>query len=195
METFLPGPSDRVLDIGATSDDRFTSSNYFEALYPWKSRIVATGIDEGASFLEDRYPGLTFATGDACELPFADDEFEFAHSSAVLEHVGSRDRQARMVSEAARVARRGVWLTTPNRWFPVELHTQIPLIHWLPPRHFRRILGRLGQHELALEENLNLMSESDVRAACDQIERWSFSVEKYRLMGLASNLLLVGRSG
>jgi len=23
-------------------------------------------------------------------------------------------------------------LTTPNRWFPLELHTRLPLVHWLP---------------------------------------------------------------
>jgi hypothetical protein len=35
------------------------------------------------------------------------------------------------VAEAVRVSSR-VFLTTPNRWFPVELHTRLPLVHWLP---------------------------------------------------------------
>ena len=25
-----------------------------------------------------------------------------------------------------------MFLTTPNRWFPVEVHTRLPLVHWLP---------------------------------------------------------------
>jgi hypothetical protein len=25
-----------------------------------------------------------------------------------------------------------VFLTTPNRWFPVEVHTRLPVVHWLP---------------------------------------------------------------
>ena len=25
-------------------------------------------------------------------------------------------------------------MTTPNRWFPVEVHTRLPLVHWLPDR-------------------------------------------------------------
>jgi hypothetical protein len=33
------------------------------------------------------------------------------------------------------VARRG-FFTTPNRWFPIELHTKIPLLHYLPWRLF-----------------------------------------------------------
>ena len=27
---------------------------------------------------------------------------------------------------------RRFFITTPNRWFPVELHTCLPLVHWLP---------------------------------------------------------------
>jgi hypothetical protein len=40
-------------------------------------------------------------------------------------------RQQAFVREALRVGRR-VFLTTPNRWFPIELHTRLPLVHWLP---------------------------------------------------------------
>ena len=25
-----------------------------------------------------------------------------------------------------------MFLTTPNRWFPIEVHTRLPLVHWLP---------------------------------------------------------------
>ena len=46
-------------------------------------------------------------------------------------YVGDRKRQRALVSEAIRVGRR-VFLTTPNRRFPVEVHTRLPLVHWLP---------------------------------------------------------------
>ena len=52
-------------------------------------------------------------------------------SNAVIEHVGGRDRQRKFVTEAIRVGRR-VFITTPNRLFPVEVHTRLPLVHWLP---------------------------------------------------------------
>ncbi len=35
------------------------------------------------------------------------------------------------MAEALRVGRR-VFLTTPNRWFPIEVHTRLPVVHWLP---------------------------------------------------------------
>ena len=51
----------------------------------------------------------------------------------MIEHVGGREEQRRFVAEALRVARRA-FVTTPNRWFPLEVHTRLPLVHWLPER-------------------------------------------------------------
>ena len=69
--------------------------------------------------------------GDACALPFADQAFDVVFSNAVIEHVGDVGRQRQFVAEALRVGRR-VFITTPNRWFPIEVHTRLPLVHWLP---------------------------------------------------------------
>ncbi len=69
--------------------------------------------------------------GDACALPFADGAFDVVYSNAVIEHVGPSERQRRFVAEALRVGRR-VFVTTPNRWCPIEAHTKLPLVHWLP---------------------------------------------------------------
>lgn len=184
--------TDLVLDLGVTSDQSYTSSNYFEMLYPYKDRIVAAGIDD-ARFLEELYPGLRFVHADALDLPFEDGAFDYVHSSAVLEHVGCFENQRKMVAECVRVARKGICLTTPNRWFPVEFHTQLPLLHWLPKTWFRRILQGLGQTELAKEQNLNLMTERDLRKAVEGVCDWSFIFDEARLLGLRSNLVLFGR--
>ena len=40
-------------------------------------------------------------------------------------------QQQRFVDESLRVAPRA-FVTTPNRWFPIEVHTRLPLVHWLP---------------------------------------------------------------
>src|SRR5512135_3383778 len=80
---------DRILDIGATSDRSYESSNYLEAWHPHKTCITAAGIDD-ASFLERQYPGVKFVFANGLKLPFADRSFDIVHSSAVLEHVGSR---------------------------------------------------------------------------------------------------------
>jgi len=112
------GTDESVLDVGVTSERDYDHSNYLEAFYPHKHRITAVGIDD-AKFLEELYPGLTFVQANGLDLPFADGAFDIVHSSAVIEHVGSAANQARFLSELWRVARRGLFITTPNRWHPV----------------------------------------------------------------------------
>lgn len=54
-------------------------------------------------------------------------------SNAVIEHVGSGGGSV-MVRESRRVARVEAIHTTPDRWFPVETHSTVLLLHWLPRR-------------------------------------------------------------
>jgi ubiquinone/menaquinone biosynthesis C-methylase UbiE len=187
-----PKPQDKILDVGATSDQVYDFSNYLEAWYPHKSNITAVGIDD-AQFLEELYPGITFRKADGRDLPFADGTFDVVHSSAVLEHVGSRENQLQFIRELHRVARRAVFITTPNRWFPVEVHTVLPFVHWLPAPWFRAILQRLGHDMLSREENLNLVGAGALRRMCRDLAITDVGIDKVRLWGVASNLLLTIR--
>lgn len=135
METMAPTAETTVLDLGA-DDASFGQAggcetlNFFEELYPWQERITAVGITSGERF-QASYPRARYVQGDALDLPFEDGAFDVVFSNAVIEHVGGREQQRRFASEALRVARRA-FITTPNRWFPVEVHTRLPLVHWFP---------------------------------------------------------------
>ncbi len=141
METMAPTAQTTVLDVGA-DDSAFGEHescgtlNFFEQLYPWPGQITALGLNEGARFRKS-FPSAHYVRGDALEMPFADGEFDIVFSNAVIEHVGGREQQRRFVEESLRVARRA-FVTTPNRWFPVEVHTRLPLVHWLPDRFAHR---------------------------------------------------------
>ena len=37
------------------------------------------------------------------------------------------------------------FVTTPNRWFPIESHTRLPLVHWLPRPLMVRTLELCGR--------------------------------------------------
>jgi SAM-dependent methyltransferase len=139
METIRPTPETTVLDVGADelSFGEYPGAgcgtlNFFEEHYPWPERVTALGLHRGERF-RSRYPAVTYVQGDALELPFRDGAFDVVFSNAVIEHVGGRDAQRRFVEEALRVGRRA-FVTTPNRWFPIEVHTRLPLVHWLPDR-------------------------------------------------------------
>jgi hypothetical protein len=143
--------------------------------------------------LEELYPGITFRKADGRDVPFADGPFDVVHSSAVLEHVGSRENQLQFIRELCRVARRAVFITTPNRWFPVEVHTVLPFVHWLPAPAFRAILRRLGHDMLSREENLNLVGAGDLRRMCRDLALAHVEIDTVRLWGVPSNLLLTIR--
>jgi SAM-dependent methyltransferase len=148
LEELQPTPETTVLDVGADElgfgeGDGCATLNFFEELYPWPERITALGLHDGAGF-RARYPAIRYVQGDACALPFEDGAFDIVFSNAVVEHVGGRERQRRLVSEALRVGRR-VFLTTPNRLFPVEVHTRLPFVHWLPRRAAHRIYDLAGK--------------------------------------------------
>lgn len=135
LEELRPTQETTVLDIGADevgfgADDRCGTLNFFEELYPWSEAITALGLQDGTGF-RARYPGIRYVQGDALALPFDDGEFDIVFSNAVIEHVGDRERQRTFVTEALRVGRQA-FITTPNRRFPVEVHTGLPLVHWLP---------------------------------------------------------------
>jgi hypothetical protein len=144
-ELLQPGPETTVVDVGVTNAPfgGGSTNNFFEALYPWPEQITAVGNTELDVFAT-AFPGVRAVRADGRELPFADGEFELGFSNAVVEHVaGGRDGQRQFVHELCRVARR-VFVTTPNRFFPLEVHTLLPFAHWLPAASRTRVLRVAG---------------------------------------------------
>lgn len=147
QRAFPPRRGERVLDVGVSALDDLPGENYFLRSYPFADQLTAVGIDDLAD-LELRYPGVTFVCADGRALPFEDGAFDVVHCNAVIEHVGGEEEQRRLVAELVRVARGG-FVTTPNRWFPIEVHCRVPILHWLPrPIVFRlsRLLREPGLH-------------------------------------------------
>jgi hypothetical protein len=183
-----PTPASKVLDLGVTPDVSLPESNHFEQVYPYPEMLTAASI-EPVEGLRARFPRVRFVQIAPGRLPFADDEFDACFCSAVIEHVGARDAQAAFVRELARVSRK-FCLTTPNRWFPLDFHTILPLIHWMPQPAHQAVLRRLGKDFWARTENLNLVSAADLRAM--QPAGATVSVEGVKLMGMTSNLVCMG---
>ena len=163
METIRPGDETRIVDVGVgdtgfeTEPGVASSHNFFEALYPWPERITAVSDVPLPNFARE-FPQVSTVTASGTDLPFEDDAFDVAFSNAVVEHVGGRDEQRRFVAELCRVAPR-VFLSTPNRWFPVETHTLVPFLHWLPRQAADRAFAALGKENW---ERVELLSKQEL---------------------------------
>ena len=160
VRSMSPSPTDRILDIGAT-DDTGIESNMLEQLYPHRENITCVSLTDGHAILA-AYPGVKHARVTLGQpLPFSRNDFNIVHCNAVLEHVGSRERQKQFIAEMCRVAPRR-FLAVPNRRFPVEHHTSLPLIHYLPPQKFRKLLRGSRYDVWSYEENLNYISAAEI---------------------------------
>jgi hypothetical protein len=152
MDAFHPGADTTVVDVGVV-DSGFgqgggaaSTHNFLEAMYPWPGQITAVGLDDLPNFRQ-AFPAVTCVRADGLDLPFADREFDIAFSNAVVEHVGNEAAQRAFVGELCRVAR-GVFVTTPNRWFPIDVHSLLPGVHWLPEGPRTATLDRLGKERI-----------------------------------------------
>jgi len=150
-----PGPSDRILDVGV-SDVISNGANVLERCYPQRQNITACGLGAGHEF-QATFPEVSYVRiVPNMRLPFEDRSFAIATANAVLEHVGSSANQAFFVSELSRVAER-VFVSVPNKFFPIEHHTALPLVHF-QKRAFELACAVTGKSEWAREENLILMT-------------------------------------
>jgi hypothetical protein len=146
MEEMQPTAETTVVDVGVADapfgegEGQATTYNFLEAMYPWQKRITAVSVDELPRFRE-AFPDIRTVQADGRDLPFADGEFDVAFSNAVVEHLGDRASQEAFIRELCRVADR-VFVTTPNRLFPIDPHTLLPVVHWLPERVRERLLRR-----------------------------------------------------
>lgn len=158
-----PTTDDTILDVGV-SDVINDAANLVERKYPHQSQITALGLGQGTAFRE-AFPEISYICVEPNQsLPFDDQSFSVATSNAVLEHVGSLANQLAFVSELVRVARR-VFITVPNRYFPIEHHTAVPLVHYWDSS-FAVACRYLGKDEWSREANLILMSRPRLAALC-----------------------------
>lgn len=175
-----------ILDVGvsgAASGER--AENFLEEWYEHPEKITAVGVDDLTAF-HKRYPAVTVVQGDGKHLPFADKQFDVVFSNAVIEHVGYTKSQEAFVRECLRVGKR-VFLTTPSRSFPIESHTMIPFLHWLPTdarNLFYQLLGR--KHE-GTPGKLTLLSARSLRRLFPKEAR--VKIVRQRLFGFTSVLI------
>lgn len=182
-----PLPGETLLDAGV-SDVVSDAANLLERLYPHPGQITAVGIGEAADFTR-AFPAVSYRRVEPHRpLPFEAGRFDVACSNAVIEHLGSSAHQLAFVADLARVARR-VFLTVPNRFFPIEHHTALPFAAWTGGS-FALACRLAGKAEWAAAENLILMSRRRLGGLCPPGRRGRTGHTGFKLGPFSSNLYL-----
>jgi hypothetical protein len=186
MTTMHPTQDESILDVGVI-DTAWRSSNFLEASYPWPHQITAVGLEPMPSF-EGAHPDVRFVVADGRALPFPDATFDIGFSNAVIEHVGDRDEQRRFISEMLRTCRR-IFVATPNGSFPLDPHTLLPFVHWLPRRLRHPLLRLTGNAFWASEAILNPLNEREFRKVFPSTARLRLLPQ--RVLGLTTVLIAI----
>ena len=92
-------------------------------------------------------------------LPFSENSFDIIVSNHVIEHVKHADLH---LAEMARTLAPGglIYLATPNRLWPWEVHYQVALLHYLPQPLFMHVLKFVGLYH----EDIWLLSWAKLKA-------------------------------
>jgi SAM-dependent methyltransferase len=186
VELIRPTPELTILDVGYSDREYSATDNFLEKHYPYPKQITALGIDEPVEFPR-RYPQVKVVQYDGVDFPFEDQQFDVCWSNAVIEHVGNRDRQVKFASEIRRVSK-CAFVTTPNRFFPIEVHTRTPLLHYLPKRWFDPILRATGRG-WATGDYMHLLSEQALRSILSEAGVVEPTILKNRLGGFTLDFI------
>jgi SAM-dependent methyltransferase len=102
---------------------------------------------------------------DACFLPFRDGLFDVVSLFSVIEHVLD---QRRSLEDVMRVLKPGGYLVVhvPNRFFPIELHSGLPFVFFVPFRVRGAIFKRFGHEGLG---RINIPSVKKLKKMVFQI--------------------------
>jgi ubiquinone/menaquinone biosynthesis C-methylase UbiE len=181
--------SKNLLDVGTTSSLEKHENQIIKYFY---NKIDISCLSNlSLEELKSIYSKISVHKGDGRKMSFVTNNFDIVTSSATIEHVGNFNNQLKFISECLRVSKHKLFITTPNRYFPIEMHTKIPLIHFFPKKIHRKILNLIGEKYLSLEENLNLLSKNDLFRICKILSIKNFEIKEIKLFGFVSNYILI----
>jgi len=182
-----------ALDIGTTNDMKYSHSNYLiknlKNIKVFKS-ISDQKINSTFFFIKSLNKSILEKFSYEEINQYSSD---LVLSNATIEHVGSSTNQLQMISNIIKLTKKNFVLITPNRYHPIDFHTQIPLIHWLPKKIHRKILSLIGLKFYSKEENLNLLSTTDLINLLNNFDTIQYKVCYLNFLGFKSNCIIFGK--
>jgi hypothetical protein len=180
-----------ILDVGTTQDDSQSSNLIIKNLNNFqKYKSISDQKIKSDFFCKSLEKSITQELSSNEIEEFSSD---VVISNATIEHVGSYLEQLKMIENIIKLTKKIFIIITPNRMHPIEFHSKIPFLHWLPKKLHRKILSIFGLKYLSREENLNLLKSSDLINMMKNFENVKYDIRYLRFLLFKSNLILIGR--
>lgn len=150
LDSFELRPETKILDVGSENGSNIAALLHGASVTP-KNVHIADISEDAVRRGHESFGFVPVVIPESGRLPFDDGFFDVVYCSSVIEHVtvpkseiwsvrdGSlfraqaRIRQKEFAREIARLGR-GYFVQTPCRSFPVESHTWLPFVGYLPRR-------------------------------------------------------------
>ena len=179
-----------IIDIGSTPSLEREQNIFLENIKD--NQNVTCLSNQDCRILKKKYKNIkNILIGNAKNTMLENDSFDIVHSNATIEHVGSFENQVSFVREMFRISNESIFIQTPNRFYPIDFHTILPFIHWLPKKIHRKILKFINLDFYSKEENLNLLSIKDLKKICKILNVKKYKIIEHKLFFLTSNLILI----
>lgn len=121
----LPKPVN-ILDVGG-NEDFWVNADFHKRN---DVKITILNLEKEAT----NHSNFNSVAGDATNLAeYKENEFDIAFSNSVIEHLYSKENQAKMAKEIVRVGQLH-YVQTPNKYFIVEPHYLLPFFQFLPKK-------------------------------------------------------------
>ena len=162
------------------------AENWLEKQDFTRGNLIAVGLENMEDF-KLKYPDVFCVQANGCSLPFKDGAVDYVVANAVLEHVPSTE-QENFVAAMARVARKQAILTVPDRFCPIEIHSRIPLLHWLP--FWRSTFHMVGEQFWSKLENLSsIFSKSTLNRLLNRSIDHRWMIKRQMLLFIPISLI------
>jgi len=180
---------DLVLDVGTSPLD-IKSENMFLKKFKKHKKLTCLS-NQDLKLIKKKFINFSYVIGDARKMKFKDNSFDVVHSNATIEHVGSDKCQIQFIRECLRVSKNKIFITTPYKYFPIDFHSKIPFLHYLPHSFYSYILKLLGENFFRFKKNLNLISYPKIVSYCKKLKIKKYKIVFHHFLFLKSNIILI----
>jgi hypothetical protein len=99
-----------------------------------------------------------------------------------------------MIENIIKLTKKIFIIITPNRMHPIEFHSKIPFLHWLPKKLHRKVLSIVGLRYLSKEENLNLLNTCNLITMMKNFKNVEYKIMYVKFLLFKSNIILIGKN-